>query len=115
MAEYLQQLFTLFSWALGIAAKGAAKGTGVLPCFMVLISFAWLHMLRLLLLLLLHSQGVPPAAIPDQLPALLDTSAPFRDAYLAAALGRMQEAVTAAFPGSARVLPSPADVQKCIG
>lgn len=62
-----------------------------------------------------HVQGIPPAALPDQLPALLDTSAPFRDTYLAAALGRMQEAVTAAFPGSARVLPSPADVQKCIG
>ncbi|WIA17060.1 hypothetical protein OEZ85_013963 [Tetradesmus obliquus] len=60
-------------------------------------------------------KGVPPAAQPDQLAALLDASGPFRDAYLAACLGRMQDAVAAAFPGSARVLPSPADVQKCIG
>jgi hypothetical protein len=65
--------------------------------------------------LLCGMQGVPPAAQPDQLAALLDASGPFRDAYLAACLGRMQDAVGAAFPGSARVLPSPADVQKCIG
>jgi len=36
-------------------------------------------------------------------------------AYLAISLNRMSEAVTAAFPGGARTLPSPADVQKCIG
>lgn len=59
-------------------------------------------------------QGVPPAAQPEQLASLLDAAAPFRDAYLAAALGRMQDVVGAAFPGSARALPSPADVQKCI-
>jgi hypothetical protein len=41
-------------------------------------------------------QGVPPAAQPDQLAALLDASGPFRDAYLAACLGRMQDAVGAA-------------------
>jgi hypothetical protein len=41
-------------------------------------------------------QGVLPAAQPDQLAALLDASGPFRDAYLAACLGRMQDAVGAA-------------------
>eukprot|EP00879_Flechtneria_rotunda_P024949 GHRR01026476.1.p1 GENE.GHRR01026476.1~~GHRR01026476.1.p1 ORF type:complete len:481 (+),score=194.62 GHRR01026476.1:205-1647(+) len=60
-------------------------------------------------------KGVPPAAGPDQMPALLDASGPFRDAYLAAALGRMQEVAGQAFQGSSRALPSPADVQKCIG
>jgi hypothetical protein len=53
--------------------------------------------------------------LPEQLPLLLDASAPFRDAYLAAGLVRLQDAVGAAFPGSSRALPSPADVQKCIG
>ncbi|KAF8065824.1 COG5 [Scenedesmus sp. PABB004] len=60
-------------------------------------------------------KGVPPAAAPEALPALLDAAGPFRDAYLAAGLGRMQEVVGAAFPGSARGLPTPADVQKTIG
>lgn len=59
-------------------------------------------------------RGVPPAAAPEQLPALLAAAAPFRDAYLAAALGRLQDVVGAAYPGGARALPSPADVQKCI-
>lgn len=69
-------------------------------------------MLYLILCLL---QGVAPAVLPDQLPLLLDASAPFRDAYLASGLVRLQEAVGAAFLGSSRGLPSPADVQKCIG
>eukprot|EP00775_Hariotina_reticulata_P013433 gene13433-13561_t len=60
-------------------------------------------------------KGVLPAASPDQLSALLDVSAPFREAYLAAGLARMQEAVGAAFLGSTRAVLSPADVQKCIG
>lgn len=60
-------------------------------------------------------KGVAAAVAPDQLPGLLATAAPFRDAYLATALGRMQDAVSAAFAGGGRALPSPADVQKCIG
>lgn len=53
--------------------------------------------------------------LPEQLPLLLDVSAPFRDAYLTGGLVRLQEAVGTAFPGGSRALPSPADVQKCIG
>jgi hypothetical protein len=63
----------------------------------------------------LCTQGVPPAVLPEQLPQLLDVSAPFRDAFLSSGLVRLQEAVGTAFPGSSRALPSPADVQKCIG
>ena len=59
-------------------------------------------------------KGVQPAVAPDQLPPLLAAVGPFRDAYLAMALGRVQDAVNTAFPGSSRMLPSPADVQKCI-
>jgi hypothetical protein len=59
-------------------------------------------------------RGVPPAVAPEQLPALLAVAAPFRDAYLAAALGRLQDVVGAAYAGGGRALPSPADVQKCI-
>lgn len=35
-------------------------------------------------------QGVVPAVLPDQLPLLLDASAPFRDAYLSAGFVRLQ-------------------------
>lgn len=59
-------------------------------------------------------RGVAQAVLPEQLPALLAVATPFRDAYLAAALGRLQDVVGSAFPGSGRALPSPADVQKCI-
>lgn len=59
-------------------------------------------------------RGVPPAVPPDALPGLLAVAAPFRDAYLASALGRLQDTVGAAFAGGGRALPSPADVQKCI-
>ncbi|GBF91082.1 hypothetical protein Rsub_03938 [Raphidocelis subcapitata] len=59
-------------------------------------------------------RGMLPAVAADQLPALLAVASPFRDAYLAAALGRLQDVVGAAYGGGARGLPSPADVQKCI-
>jgi hypothetical protein len=59
-------------------------------------------------------RGLPPVVNPEQLPALLVVAAPFRDAYLAAALGRLQDVVGAAYGGGGRALPSPADVQKCI-
>lgn len=61
-----------------------------------------------------RARGAPAAVGPGQLPALLAAAAPFRDAYLAAALGRLQDAVGAAFPGGGRGLPSPADVQKLV-
>jgi hypothetical protein len=60
-------------------------------------------------------KGVLLAVPPEQLPSLLATAAGFRDAYLAATLGRLQEAVSSAFSGSSRALPSPAEVQKLIG
>lgn len=59
-------------------------------------------------------KGVPPAVGAEQLPELLGAAAPFRDAYLAGSLGRLQDMVNAAFPGGGRTLPSPADCQKCI-
>ena len=42
-------------------------------------------------------------------------AAPFQNAYLAAALQRMSDAVSAAFPGGNRALPTAAELQKCIG
>mmetsp|Transcript_14383 Transcript_14383/g.31097 ORF Transcript_14383/g.31097 Transcript_14383/m.31097 type:complete len:825 (+) Transcript_14383:68-2542(+) len=60
-------------------------------------------------------KGVLPAVVPEQLQQLLGAAAPFQAAYLAGCLSRMSDAVMAAFPGGARSLPSPADVQKCIG
>ena len=60
-------------------------------------------------------QGVLPAVFPDQLLQLLNATAPFQNAYLGACLSRMSDSVVAAFPGGTRSLPSPADVQKCIG
>jgi hypothetical protein len=59
-------------------------------------------------------RGMPPAVAADQLPALLAVALPFRDAYLAATLGRLQDIVGAAYSSGGRGLPSPADVQKCI-
>jgi len=60
-------------------------------------------------------KGVTPAVTQTQLQQLLGATSPMQGAYLAISLNRMSEAVTAAFPGGARSLPSPADVQKCIG
>jgi hypothetical protein len=55
------------------------------------------------------------AAQPEQLLQLLHATGPFQNAYFSASLQRMSEAVLAALPGGQRQLPSPADVQKCIG
>ncbi|KAF5842008.1 hypothetical protein DUNSADRAFT_9888 [Dunaliella salina] len=60
-------------------------------------------------------KGVMPAVSQAQLQQLLGATAPMQGAYLAISLNRMSDAVTTAFPGGARSLPSPADVQKCIG
>eukprot|EP00798_Chlamydomonas_sp_ICE-L_P027164 gene27164-2403_t len=60
-------------------------------------------------------KGVIPAVVPDQLLQLLSAAAPFQTAYMNSSLSRMSDAVMAAFPGGSRSLPSPADVQKCIG
>ena len=46
---------------------------------------------------------------------MLAAAAPFQNGYLAAALARMTDAVSAAFPGGARALPTSAELQKCIG
>lgn len=58
---------------------------------------------------------MPPAVSEAQAEALLAAAAPFRDAYLSAALARLNEAVGAAFPGGSRPLPTAVDLQKCIG
>ena len=60
-------------------------------------------------------QGVLPAVVPAQLRQLLSCAGPFEAAYRSASLARLSDAVVTAFPGSSRSLPSPADVQKCIG
>jgi len=60
-------------------------------------------------------KGVTPAVSPDQLPQLLAATRPFRDGFLATSLGRLNDAVSTAFPAGGRALPSPADVQKAIG
>ena len=46
---------------------------------------------------------------------LLLTAQPFQAAYLGSALSSMSDAVTAAFTGGTRPLPTAADLQKCIG
>ncbi len=60
-------------------------------------------------------KGVPPAVSEPQAEALLAAAAPFRDAYLGAALSRLTDAIGTAFPGGSRPLPTAADLQKCIG
>lgn len=61
-------------------------------------------------------QGVPPAVGSQHAAQLLACAAPFQQAYLTGASGRMAEAVGQAFPGGPRApLPSPTDVQRCIG
>ena len=60
-------------------------------------------------------QGVLPAVLPEQLRQLLSSAGPFEAAYRSASLSRLSDAVATAFPGTSRSLPSPADVQKCIG
>ena len=60
-------------------------------------------------------KGAAPAVSEAQAEALLGAAAPFRDAYLAAALGRLNDSIAAAFPGGTRPLPAAAELQKCIG
>ena len=59
-------------------------------------------------------KGVVPVVMPEQQAELVNTAAPFQNAYLAAALTRMSDAVAAAFPGTSRTLTSSAELQKCI-
>lgn len=59
-------------------------------------------------------KGAPSAIEEKHMNLLLSVCQPIERAYLAASLMRMSEAVTLAFPGGTRTLPSPADVQKCI-
>lgn len=56
----------------------------------------------------------PPAAQAQHRTALLLSVASFQDAFLAASLARVQDAVNTLYPASTRALPSFADVQKCI-
>ena len=55
-----------------------------------------------------------PAVAAEQQAELVGTAAPFQNAYLAASLTRMSDAVTTAFPGTSRTLTSSAELQKCI-
>ncbi|GFR42609.1 hypothetical protein Agub_g3540 [Astrephomene gubernaculifera] len=60
-------------------------------------------------------KGVLPAVGLPQLQQLLAATGPFQSAYMAGCLARLTDAVAAAFPGSARQLPSATEVQRCIG
>ena len=53
--------------------------------------------------------------VPEHLKLLLASAGPFEASYRSASLARLSDAVVTAFPGSSRSMPSPADVQKCIG
>lgn len=59
-------------------------------------------------------KGVAAAVGAEQQADLVNTAAPFQNAYLGAALTRISDAVTAAFPGTSRTLTSSAELQKCI-
>lgn len=69
------------------------RGTGLMTCIM----------------------ASPAGAIPTEEAPAFFAHACTQASYLAGCLSRMSDAVGAAFPGGARALPSPADVQKCIG
>ena len=56
-----------------------------------------------------------PGASQAQQAAALAAVAPFQNAYLSAALGRLSDGVAAAFPGGARALASSAELQRLIG
>ena len=60
-------------------------------------------------------KGAPAAVSDADAAAVLAAAAPFQNGYLATALARMTDAVSAAFPGGARALPTSAELQKCIG
>lgn len=51
----------------------------------------------------------------EQAEGLLAAVAPFQQAYLGATLARLSDAVSAAFPGGNRALPTSAELQKLIG
>lgn len=61
-----------------------------------------------------QTKGSPSAIEEKHMDLLFAACQPIEKAYLAASLTRMSEAVTVAFPGGTRTLPSPPDVQKCI-
>ncbi|KAK9840386.1 hypothetical protein WJX74_009033 [Apatococcus lobatus] len=60
-------------------------------------------------------RGVMPGVQPEGEEQLLQAAQPFQSAYLASVLSSMSDAVTLAFPGGNRPLPTAADLQKCIG
>ncbi|KAL4458763.1 hypothetical protein ABPG75_013628 [Micractinium tetrahymenae] len=60
------------------------------------------------------ARDVAPALDEAQAAAVLEAAGDFQNAYLAAALARLSEAASAAFPGSSRALPTAADLQKSI-
>eukprot|EP00884_Botryococcus_braunii_P012366 jgi/Botrbrau1/2112/Bobra.0093s0019.1 len=60
-------------------------------------------------------KGTAPAFDPRHQEAVLAAAVSFQNAYLAAALSRMSDAVSQAFPGGTRALPSTSDLQRCIG
>lgn len=59
-------------------------------------------------------KGVGGTVTLAQRQDLVEAARPFQNAYLAAALSRLSDAVTAAFPGGSRALPTSAELQKCI-
>lgn len=60
-------------------------------------------------------KGAAVAVTEAQAEGLLTAAAPIQMAYLAAAMGRLNDSVATAFPGGSRPLPTSAELQKCIG
>lgn len=60
-------------------------------------------------------KGVMPAAAPETQEAVVAATASCMNLYLAAVLSRVSDAVTLAFPGGNRALPTAAELHKCIG
>lgn len=60
-------------------------------------------------------KGTAPAFEARHREAVIGAAAGFQNAYLASALARMADAVSQAFPGGNRPLPSTSDLQRCIG
>lgn len=94
--------------ALPIAAMPALQVAGY-PRLAALLDAAVARVLRDT-----AARDVAPGLDEGQAAALLECPADFQAAYLAASLARLTEAAAAAFPGTARALPTAADLQKAI-
>ena len=64
---------------------------------------------------LVKVKAVRAAATAEEQEELVNATAVCQNAYLAAVLARVSEAVNAAFAGGNRALPTAAELHKCIG